>query len=106
MVGWFDADSGAHKVALVACALFATAALISLVALRFRRFTWSCAAVYTGGVATVADLGAFWWYRTAHVDAMPLTTLLGSIVSAALTVGWLTVVMAPLGRSQPDMRSA
>lgn len=105
-VGWFDADSHAHTIALVACALFATAALISLVALQLRRFTWGCAAVYACGLATVAGLGAFWWYRTGHVDAMPLTTLLGSILSAALTVGWLTVLMTPIGRSQPDMRSA
>jgi hypothetical protein len=106
VAGWFDADRGVHKVALVACTLFATTAMISLVALQRRRFAWSCAAVYAGAVATVAGLGAFWWYRTAHVDPMPLTTLLGSVISAALTVGWLTVVTTPLGRSQPDMRSA
>lgn len=105
-VSWLGAHRGAHTVALIASALFVVAAAISLVALQLRRFSWGCAAVYAGAVATVAGLGAVWWYRTGHVDSMPLPTLLGSIVSAALTAGWLSVLLTPIGRSQPDMRSA
>lgn len=103
--GVLDAYGHSHSVAFIAAALLGLGALISLVALQLQRFGWGCAAVYVCGVATVAGGGAFWWYRTGHVDSLPIVTLFGSVVSAALTVGWLTVLMTPIHRSQPDMRS-
>lgn len=105
VAGWLVADGRTHKVALVASVLFILGSVISLVALYLQRFAWGCAAVYMCGVATVSGVGAFWWYRTAQVDSMPLVTVLGSTLSATLTVGWLAVLMAPIQRYQPDMRS-
>lgn len=105
VISVIEAHQRSHGIALTAGVLFLSGAFISLAALRVQRFGWACAAVYVCGVATVAGVGAFWWYRTGQVDSMPLITLFGSIVSAVLTVGWLTVLMTPIQRSQPDMRS-
>ncbi|CAN3127923.1 hypothetical protein ACNUDN_08405 [Mycobacterium sp. smrl_JER01] len=93
-----------HAAALIADSLFLAAALISLAALTFRRFIWCCAAAYLCGIATVTGVGAFWWYRTAEVDSAPVSTALGCLLAAALTLGWLSVLLTPVQRSQPDMR--
>ncbi len=105
LMGAVGAHAHSHTVALTAHILGVAGALISLAALHLQRFAWGCVAMYVCGVATVAGIGAFWWYRTGHVNPMPLTTAMGSMLSAALTVGWLSVLMTPIHRSQPDMRA-
>ncbi|MGD9517797.1 hypothetical protein [Mycolicibacterium sp.] len=55
-------------------------------------------------MASVLGIGAFWWVRTGRPDA-PLTWLiLADIAVVLLTAHWLTVIVTPIERSQPDMR--
>ncbi|MBX7433189.1 hypothetical protein JDV09_13875 [Mycobacterium sp. Y57] len=94
-----------HTVAVVAHTLLLLSSVTSLVGLWVRRFRWCCAAGYVSAVATVAGLGAFWWYRTGHVDAFPLPTALAGVLAAVLTALWISVLLTPVERSHPDLRA-
>lgn len=101
-----DAFRNDHWLAVVANVLFLALAATTLVGLYRRRFAWCCAATCFGGLATVAGLGAFWWYRTAQVETNPAVVTLCGAAAVVLTAHWLAVVTAPIEHSQPDMRMA
>ncbi|WP_454791072.1 hypothetical protein [Mycolicibacterium lutetiense] len=94
-----------HWISLVAFSLFAFAASVSAFALLRRRFRWCCMAMCASALATVDGAGAFWWHHTAHTASW-IPAALGTLTVAALTAGWLSVCLAPLASSQPDMRAA
>lgn len=96
-------DATGH-VPTVAAAMLTLAAGLSGLALARRRYRWCCVAAYSCGLASVLGIGAFWWVRTGRPDA-PLTWLiLADIAVVLLTAHWLTVIVTPIERSQPDMR--
>lgn len=92
-------------VAVVSDVLFISLSAFTLIALYRTRFKWCCAAAYSGGLATVAGAGGYWWHHTAHIGS-PLPAALSTIAAAALTAHWLSIVVTPVDRSQPDMRAA
>jgi hypothetical protein len=88
-----------------AVAMLLLASGASTLALIRRRYRWCCAAAYCCGLAAVIGIGAFWWLRTGRFGA-PLTWLIladGAVVLS--TIFWLAVVVTPIERSQPDMRT-
>jgi len=105
---WFDLVAqlppqlslGVPAVTLVILML---AAGVSLLALAMRRFRWCCAAAYCCGLASAVGVGAFWWLQTGSGKA--LTWLVVADAAALLlAVVWLTLIVSPVQRSQPDMR--
>lgn len=106
--GWV---AGVHSgwISRVAITLYLLTCAISSVALYRRRFRWCCASTYVGAVSTVAGLGVVWWHQTAPpaLSAGPAAWMVvGFVACATLTVTWLSVILTPLERSQPDMRLA
>ncbi|OBF29789.1 hypothetical protein [Mycobacterium sp. ACS4331] len=90
---------------LVAAVLAAGSAFCSTAALRLRRFGWASAAAYLSGLTAVASAAAFWWCQTSGADASLLvSTAAGGLAAATLTIVWISVVITPAARSQPDMR--
>ena len=88
---------------------FTLAAVLSSAAIGLRRFRWCCAAAYVTGIATVLGLGTVWWHQTAPLgrSAGPAAWMFVGVLSCAtLTAVWLIVIVTPLERSQPDLRSA
>ena len=93
------------RVPTTATVMLSTASVISGLALTLRRYRWCCAAAYSCGLASVLGIGAFWWVRTGRPDA-PLTWLtLADLAVVLLTALWLAVIVTPVERSQPEMRS-
>lgn len=103
---WCIADTGAsHGVPMVGLVMFALAGAASSAALARRRYRWCCAAAYCSGLATVVGVGALWWLRTGH-HAIGLAWLVAADLAAMALAGhWLTLVLTPIERSQPDMRT-
>lgn len=85
--------------------LFVVAALTSAMAVFRRRYRWCCAALYCCGLATVIGIGAFWWLRTGRHSAGLGWLVLADVAAIGLMLCWATVVVTPIERSQPDMRS-
>ncbi|ALR11818.1 hypothetical protein MYCSP_10570 [Mycobacteroides saopaulense] len=85
--------------------MFLVACMVSLVALRRRRFRWCCAAAYTAALGTVTSLAALWWHQTADGSDPLVWTLLAALALATLTMTWLATILTPLEDSQPDMRA-
>jgi ABC-type Fe3+-siderophore transport system permease subunit len=101
-LSWFETSQWVPKVVAV---LFALAATASAIALWRKRFRASCAALYLSGIATVAGFGAVWWCQTSPARVAVWWSLAGFAAATILTACWLGVVLAPLERSQPDMRA-
>ncbi|MDR3661070.1 MAG: hypothetical protein P4L86_11885 [Mycobacterium sp.] len=99
---WFETGRWVPKVVAV---LFALAATASAVALWRKRFRGCCAALFLSGKATAAGFGAVWWCQTSPARVAVWWPLAGFAAAAILTACWLGVVLAPLERSQPDMRA-
>ncbi|NGX07901.1 hypothetical protein BKG76_22560 [Mycobacteroides franklinii] len=85
--------------------MFLVACVVSLVALRRRRFRWCCAAAYAAALSTVISLAALWWHQTAGGSDPLVWTLMAALAAATLTVTWLATILTPLEDSQPDMRA-
>ncbi|MGY4709959.1 hypothetical protein ACXDF8_10465 [Mycolicibacterium sp. CBM1] len=105
--GWLT-DTHGVWISRVAVALFALMSAVSSVALWRRRFRWCCAAAYTGGLSTVVGLGGIWWHQTAPAAISPgpsVWMVVGVLCAAALTAGWLRLILTPLVASQPDSRA-
>lgn len=104
LVTWV-AGLGGNWLPLITSTLGAGAAVCSFVSLRRRRFKWCLAAAYLSGLSTVTGIGAFWWARTSGaVGALVASTGFAWVAAAVLTAVWVSVVITPVGRSQPDMR--
>ncbi|MBA0047205.1 hypothetical protein [Mycobacterium sp. NPDC050853] len=86
-------------------AMFLVACVVSAVALRRRYFRWCCAAAYTAALSTVISLAALWWHQTADGSDPLWWTVAAALSAATLALTWLTVILAPLEDSQPDMRA-
>ncbi|BBY65573.1 hypothetical protein MHEL_38160 [Mycolicibacterium helvum] len=80
------------------------AAVASALALRLRRFRACCLAAFACGLAGVAGAGTFWWLHTGRPGASLPWLLIADIAVILLAIGWLSVVMTPMERSQPQMR--
>lgn len=93
-------------VPLVTVTLFLVASAVSAVALARRRYPWCCAAAYSGGLAAVIGIGAFWWLRTGRHQHCVTWLVVADLTTVVLTAIWLTVIVAPIERSQPDIRSS
>ena len=113
--GWLDTAAKATAqtqtvwISQAAIGLFVLTAALSSAAVGLRRFRWCCAAAYLGGIATVTGLGMVWWHQTAPSgrSAGPSAWMvIGVLACATLTVIWLSVILTPLERSQPDIRCA
>jgi len=78
---------------------------MSALALWRRRYGWCCAAAYCGAVTTVIGMGSFWWVRTGHVGIGIAWLLVADVAVIMMTGGWLTVIITPVERSQPQMRA-
>lgn len=104
VTGLFGAAQDGHRVAVAAYSLCAVASLSSIAGLAIQRFSWICAAAYACALATVTSLGAFWWYRTGGAG-LPWPAALACPVAGLLTAGWISVLVTPVERSQPDMRT-
>ena len=85
-------------------AIFVTSTMSAL-ALWRRRYGWCCAAAYCGAVTTVIGMGSFWWVRTGHVGIGIAWLLVADVAVIMMTGGWLTVIITPVERSQPQMRA-
>jgi hypothetical protein len=106
-LSWFAETSLVSVgVPAVATTLLVGAASASAAALVARRFAWCCAAAYCCGLASVVGTGAVWWLRTGGPDAPLGWLIVADVAVVALTVAWLSVIVIPLERSQPDMRAA
>lgn len=92
-------------VPTVAAAMLLLASAISGLALARRRYRWCFAAAYSCGLASVFGIGAFWWLRTGRPGAALTWLMLADMAVVVLTILWLTVIITPIERSQPDMRS-
>jgi hypothetical protein len=106
--GW-RTDVHSIWMSRVAIALFLLTAVLSAVALWRRRFRWCCAAAYAGGLSTVAGLGMVWWHQTAPatLSSGPSAWMtVGVLCAAILTAAWLRLILTPLERSQPDIRTS
>lgn len=101
---WAQSHRGLSLVSGAASVAFTFAALVSALALWRRQFTLCCAAAYISALATVIGLGDFWWHRTGQPSQTLAAPVLGSLAAAGLVAVWLSVVLAPVGRSQPDIR--
>jgi hypothetical protein len=95
-----------HWLGIVGNLLFLALAATTLFGLHRRRFNWCCAAAIFGGISTVAGVGAIWWHRTAHIETGLAQVALCAVAAALLTAHWVSVIVSPLERSQPDMRMA
>jgi hypothetical protein len=110
--GWADVDAGPTAripICLVAIAMSLLTAAVSTLAVLIRRFRWCCAAAYAGGLSTVTGVGVVWWHQSApptQTHGPVAWMVIGVLCSAWLTATWLTVIVTPLGRSQPDIRRA
>lgn len=114
LYGWLDstADAAAHThtvwISRIALGSFTLAAILSAAAIGLRRFRWCCAAAYVTAIATVLGFGTVWWHQTAPPGRSAGPTgwmVVGVLACATLTVTWLTVILTPLDRSQPDLRN-
>lgn len=92
-------------VVQVTTVVFLTACAMSLLALRMKHFRWCCAAAYTSALSTVLGVGALWWHQTARSSDRLHWILLAAAAAALLTATWIVVILTPLDRSQPDMRT-
>lgn len=102
---WFGDIPVAHGIPVLGLVLFAVAGVVSGIALARRRYRWCCVAAYSCGLATVIGVGVLWWLRTGH-HAAGLGWLAAADLAAVTLAGiWLTVVVTPIERSQPDMRT-
>ncbi len=97
-------DAKGH-VPTIAALMLLFASVVSGLALARRHFRWCCAAAYSCGLASVFGIGAFWWLRTGRTGAGSAWLMLADVAVVALTIFWLTVIITPIERSQPDMRS-
>lgn len=104
VTGALSAHDGGYRLALTAHGIGVLAAVSSVAGLVLRRFTWACVATYLCALAAVTTVGAFWWYRTG-THHMPWPTIVAGVLAALLSLGWLRLVLAPIERSQPDMRA-
>ncbi|WP_422742819.1 hypothetical protein ACN27E_15690 [Mycobacterium sp. WMMD1722] len=104
VAGVVGAAHEGHRVALAAYVMGMVASLSSLAGLGIRRFGWICAATYACALATVTSLGAFWWYRTGDAG-VPWPATFSWPIAGLLSAGWISVVVTPVERSQPDMRT-
>jgi hypothetical protein len=95
----------AHAAPVVAAAALVVAATVSGMALLRRRYRWCCAAAYCCGLAGVVGIGVFWWLNTGRCGVALSWLVVADLTVVALTVQWLTVIVTPLERSQPDMRA-
>lgn len=91
---------------MVTATSLVAASALSALALALQRFAWSCAAAYGCGLSSAIGIGAFWWLRTGRSGAPLGWLVVADVAVVAMTVGWVAVVVTPLGRSQPDMRTA
>lgn len=103
--GHADPVHPSSGVPTVSAALFVVGAVVSGATLVRRRYRWCCAAAYCSALATVAGVGAFWWLRTGRHGAGLVWLVLADVAATALAVCWLTVIVTPIERSQPDMRT-
>ncbi|AQT82907.1 hypothetical protein B1R94_18015 [Mycolicibacterium litorale] len=104
--GWLAADHSVW-ISRVAIGLFTVTGALSSIALWRRRFRWCCAAAYAGGLSTVVGFAVVWWHQTAPQSLTPGPSAwmtVGVVCAAALTIGWLRLILTPLERSQPDIR--
>lgn len=93
------------NVVTVAVSTLLVASTASVLALVRRRYRWCCAAAYCTGLASVFGTGAFWWLRTGHFGSPLLWLTLADVAVVVLTGFWLMVIVTPIDRSQPDMRT-
>jgi hypothetical protein len=110
LMWWHDVASyvavrGSNRVPLVGLVALMIAATMSAWALWSRRFRACCVAACTCGLATVVGVGGFWWLHTGRPAAPSSWLLVADVAVAILTIGWLSVVLTPLERSQPQMRA-
>ncbi len=108
-VWWIDAVSevSAHvpnRVPTVTAIVLTLASAASGLALGLRRFRGCCAATYTCGLGAVIGIGAFWWLRPGRPGATLTWLMIADLATVLLTAGWLSVVITPIERSQPEMR--
>lgn len=96
----------AHGVPALSVTLFAISGVLSAVALTRRRYRWCCAAAYSCGLATVIGVGVLWWSRTGHAGSGQGWLAVANLAVVVLAGIWLTVVVTPIERSQPDMRTS
>lgn len=111
--GWSDvhtrAADGTPGIAIcsVALVLFTATAALTSIALMHSTFRRCTVAAYGGGLGTVVGLGVLWWHQTTPYASCPGPgpwMVAGFLSSAALTLLWLTAILTPLERSQPDLR--
>lgn len=91
-------------VPTVAFVVLVLAAVSSMVALAVRRFRWTCAAAYCCALGTVVGTGALWWVRTGPADSAVGWLVAADLATLILGVAWLSLIIRPVERSQPDMR--
>ena len=108
-VWWIDAAGevsarGPNRVPTVTAIVLTLASAASGLALGLRRFRGCCAAAYTCGLGAAIGIGAFWWLRTGRPGATLTWLMIADVAVVLLTVGWLSVVLTPIERSQPEMR--
>lgn len=102
---WWDAiRSVSSTIPNVVASLLINAAGMSIVGLATNSYRYCCGAAYSCGLADVVGVGAIWWLRTGQQAAPLWSLVLGCGTSVLMTIGWLSVVMTPAERSQPDMR--
>lgn len=77
----------------------------SLLAVRIRRFRWCLSAAFCCGLAAVIGIGTFWWLQTGTTVGLKGLAV-ADIATIGLCIGWLTLVLTPIERSQPNMRLA
>nr|WP_325503319.1 hypothetical protein [Mycobacterium sp.] len=111
IVGWLGlaAEATTSWLSCIAITLFGLTALVSSVAVCRLRFRWCCAAAYVSAIAAVAGLGMVWWHRTAPPGSSSGPSawmVIGVLTAAILNLAWLSVILTPSERSQPDMRAA
>lgn len=109
VVWWCDlfahrSPGAALRVPTVAFVILVVAALSSIMALGARRFRWGCAAAYSCALATVVGIGAFWWLRTGPAESSVGWLVVADLAALVLAIAWLSVLVTPVHRSQPDMR--
>ena len=104
-VAGYVAVRGSNRVPLVGLVALMIAAAMSAWALRLRSFRACCVAACTCGLAAVFGVGAFWWLHTGRPGAPSSWLLVADAAVIILTIGWLSVVLTPMERSQPQMRA-
>lgn len=92
-------------VATVAVTTLPMASAASGFALVRHRYRWCCAAAYCTALASVVGTGVFWWLRTGQSGAPLMLLTLADVAVVTLTIFWMTVIVTPVDRSQPDMRT-